>query len=91
LEKIGPLETNLLMPLSVVDWVAASLLAFAFLVQVIYYLTVMNRVGRFKPRFKSSAQPPVSVIVCAKNESDNLKQYLPLLMGKIIHTLKSLW
>jgi poly-beta-1,6-N-acetyl-D-glucosamine synthase len=82
LEKIGPLETNLLMPLSVVDWVAASLLAFAFFVQVIYYLTVMNRVGRFKPRFKSSSQPPVSVIVCAKNESDNLKQYLPLLMGQ---------
>lgn len=76
------METNFLMPLSVADWIVAGVLLFAFLVQVVYYLTIMNRVGRYKPVVQGHAAPPVSVIVCAKNESENLVRYLPLLMDQ---------
>lgn len=83
LEKIVPLETNLLMPLTIVDWVVASVLAATFLIQLIYYFTVMNRVGRYKsPATNYVGLPPMSVVVCAKNEAENLSKYLPLLMDQ---------
>ncbi|MFT3737886.1 MAG: glycosyltransferase [Breznakibacter sp.] len=77
------METNLLMPLSIEDWVVASVLAATFLIQLVYYLMVMNRVGRYKvPEANTPNLPPVSVVVCAKNEADNLVQYLPLLVSQ---------
>lgn len=80
--KIVPLETNFLMPLSIVDWVVASALGLAFVVQLFYYFTVMGRVGRFRVAKFNPKHPPVSVIVCAKNESKNLEAYLPLLISQ---------
>lgn len=63
-------------------WPEAGLLAATivlFLIQVWYYRAVYNRPYRRQQREEKaagSAQPPVSVIVYAKNESENLRRNL---------------
>lgn len=58
-----------------------------FTIQLLYYLvTYMRPYRKMKLRenetFVSEKQPPVSVIVYAKNESYNLKKYLPFLLAQ---------
>ena len=48
------------------------------LIQIFYHLYFFNRVGYFKPKDKEhSQQHPVSVIVCARDEDENLARNLP--------------
>jgi glycosyltransferase involved in cell wall biosynthesis len=54
-----------------------------FLIQMIYYLALYNRihmhnkaVNRNKVGF-SEDLPPLSVVICAKNETENLRNFLP--------------
>ena len=56
------------------------ILASAVLIQIIYYLAVFLRPARNKPPQQPSVQPPVSVIVCARNEGENLRKYLPKIL-----------
>ncbi len=55
-------------------------LGLVWLAQVLYYLLIMNRVVTKKTTTLATECPPVSVIVCAKNEQKNLEQNLPLLL-----------
>lgn len=75
MEKFTTLETS---------YYIISLLALAWLVQVLYYLIIMARVGwkKQKPTDTSASLPPVSVIICAKNEEANLKAHLPLILAQ---------
>ncbi|MFD2725493.1 glycosyltransferase [Hyunsoonleella rubra] len=51
------------------------------LIQVIYYLYVFGKFAFLKvENNKSSQKTPVSVIICAKNEGDNLKTFLPSIL-----------
>ena len=51
------------------------------LIQIFYHLYFFNRVGYFKPKEKEhSQQHPVSVIVCARDEDENLARNLPGLL-----------
>lgn len=56
------------------------ILASAVLIQIIYYLAVFLRPARNKPPQQPSVQPPASVIVCARNEGENLQKYLPKIL-----------
>ena len=48
------------------------------LIQVFYHFYFFNRVAYFKPKSKDhSQQHPVSVIVCARDEDENLARNLP--------------
>lgn len=48
------------------------------LVQIWYYLHFFNRLVKYKPKPKEASQEyPVSVIICAKNEAENLVNNLP--------------
>lgn len=54
--------------------------AFCFVIalQIFYYLYFFSRLAFYNPPAKSSSQEyPVSVIVCARNEADNLVKNLP--------------
>jgi glycosyltransferase involved in cell wall biosynthesis len=53
-----------------------------FLVQLLFYLFVYGKVARYKVVGKpdTESNEPVSIIVCARNELDNLTQYLPLIL-----------
>jgi len=64
-------------------FVMAGVLLFAFAVQLFYYLYYYRKIlsrGRKIRKGKisfSDKKPPVSVIICAKNESENLREFLP--------------
>lgn len=49
---------------------------FAF-VQILYFLGVFSRLAFYKPTKQSQPIEPVSVIIVAKNELENLTQFLP--------------
>lgn len=64
------------------EYILPAILGFATLAQWMYYLLIMGKVTRIKPPSPSGHQPPVSVIVCAKNEADNLQKYLPAVLNQ---------
>ncbi len=63
-------------------WELIILLVFAFtlLVQVAYYLFGFIRVALYKLKPHPVNYPPVSVIICARNEEENLKRFLPAVL-----------
>lgn len=56
------------------------------LIQWIYYLGYFTRIFRYKRKIRkgkveyNTELPPVSVIICARNESINLEKYLPIVL-----------
>jgi glycosyltransferase involved in cell wall biosynthesis len=48
-------------------------------IQIFYYLGVFGKFAFAKPQAITPKKLPVSVIVCAKNEEENVKKYIPLL------------
>ncbi|MDC9721535.1 MAG: glycosyltransferase [Urechidicola sp.] len=57
-------------------------LVFAFfiastIIQLCYYLFIFSRFSSFKTTKKEYSDIPISVLICARNESENLKQFLP--------------
>ncbi len=52
----------------------------ALLIQLIFHLGIFSRFAFRKPVAISDASNPVSVIICARNEADNLEMYLPLIL-----------
>ena len=55
---------------------------FSFVVQLFYYLFIFSKLAFYKPPETTQELPPVSVIICAKNERDNLLEYLPLYLNQ---------
>ncbi|WP_300977886.1 glycosyltransferase [Flavobacterium sp.] len=49
------------------------------LIQFVYYIGVFSKFSFAKPEVIKAKNIPVSVIVCAKNEEENIKQYIPIL------------
>lgn len=62
---------------------------FLFIIQLLYYLLCYakplraQKIAQKQCTSSSGLYPSVSVIVYAKNESDNLKQYLPLILEQV--------
>ncbi len=51
--------------------------------QALYYLIIFRAFAFFKPKPVSYSQDiPVSVVICAKNEAENLKQMLPAVINQ---------
>ena len=71
---------------SLIELIAFGILSIAFIYQLYFYLQYMNGVLRLRSNINKDKisfltdQPPVSVIICAKDEADNLRQYLPLIL-----------
>ena len=53
------------------------LFAFVVLVQLFLYIGYYSRLSFYKNKNTSAYTPPISVIVCARNEEKNLSQFLP--------------
>lgn len=54
----------------------------AFIIQLFFYLFVFARLAFYKKKETTTISGPVSVIICAKNERDNLLEYLPLYLNQ---------
>jgi cellulose synthase/poly-beta-1,6-N-acetylglucosamine synthase-like glycosyltransferase len=57
-----------------------SVLATAAAIQIFYYLFFYLAVYVYKPSQKKTKKEPVSVIICARNEAENLKNFLPSIL-----------
>ena len=72
--------------MSLTIYILLSILALSLIIQLGFYLipytAILRRVRRIKrgdvPH--TVEQPPVSVIICARNEGDNLNRFLPLVL-----------
>ena len=56
---------------------AVAIYLISFIVQLFYYLFIFSRLAFFKSEEVMETELPVSVIICAKNERDNLLEFLP--------------
>jgi hypothetical protein len=52
----------------------------AFIVQILFWLLIWSRVLFYKPVRPRTRKTPVSVIICARNEEENLRKNLPLIL-----------
>ena len=52
------------------------------LIQVVYYLFLFGKFAFLKPKKRTPKYYPVSVIICAKNEAENLKTFLPSIVSQ---------
>ncbi len=79
--------------IDILTWIAAGVLAACFLFQLYWYARYMAAPARKMRRDKANVQrnnvpctkdelPPVSVILCAHNESENLSNYLQALLSQ---------
>ncbi|HEY0030935.1 MAG TPA: glycosyltransferase [Bacteroidia bacterium] len=73
-----------MMDLSVFTTFSVGLLVFgvflfALGVQLRYYLFYFRRLAFYKQKDLSANTPPASIVICAKNEDDNLVEFLPLI------------
>ena len=59
-----------------------GLFLICFIIQLFYYLYFFSRLAFFKDKTTTISNGPVSVIICAKNERDNLLEYLPLYLNQ---------
>lgn len=68
--------------------VISSIFLLAILIQMFYYLYYYTGVWSLARKIKkgnnhySKERPPVSVIICAKNEADNLERFMPSILGQ---------
>jgi cellulose synthase/poly-beta-1,6-N-acetylglucosamine synthase-like glycosyltransferase len=58
------------------------ILVFALAVQLFYYLFFFLRLARYRGKQAAEQLPPVSVVICARNEDDNLVAFLPLVLAQ---------
>lgn len=58
------------------------ILLVALLIQLFYYLVIYSRFIFYKKKETASDIQPVSVIICARNEADNLDIYLPTILSQ---------
>lgn len=67
------------------DWIwlfVGFLLLIALGIQLYYLLGVYSKLIVFKKKDVKSATDPVSVIICARNEAENLKRFLPSILNQ---------
>lgn len=66
------------------SWFEGLQIAFVFFagVQLVYYLFIFSRLAAYKLPRSSNEEVPVSVIIVAKNELENLRRYLPAIFGQ---------
>jgi biofilm PGA synthesis N-glycosyltransferase PgaC len=65
---------------STIQWVELGLFFGAFLVQSFYYLGVYLKLALYKPPPARKKKNEVSVVICARNEADNLERFLPKIL-----------
>lgn len=49
-------------------------------IQLCYYLIIFSQFSFATPQNNENFDTPISVIICARNESQNLREYLPLIL-----------
>ncbi len=61
-------------------WIIPLLLIVSTLIQLIYTIFIYGKILFYKEKGNEDNQPPVSVIICARDEEANLEKNLPLIL-----------
>ncbi len=69
------------IPISTSEWIGLSVIGLTFLFIILTYWRHYLPAIRYKDNF-SEKDIPVSVIICAKNEEENLEQNLPYILNQ---------
>jgi glycosyltransferase involved in cell wall biosynthesis len=72
-----PSETTVLQ---ILPFAVFVLFGMMWLIQMLFYWTLFSRLAFYRAKPKSTETRPVSVIICARNEYQNLLHNLPLLL-----------
>jgi glycosyltransferase involved in cell wall biosynthesis len=72
-----PSETSILQ---VLPFAVFILFGISWIIQMIYYWLLYSRLAFYRSKLKDTGTKPVSVIICAKNEYQNLLHNLPLVL-----------
>ncbi|MBP3943105.1 glycosyltransferase [Sphingobacteriaceae bacterium WQ 2009] len=66
------------------SYISLGILGLLFLIQLYYILFVYGKLSAYKVTEHSSVTdyPPISVIICGKNEQDNITQFLPKILNQ---------
>ena len=64
------------------EWILLALFLITLVIQCVYYLGIYIRLALFKPGESKLSCKGVSVIICARNEAENLKKFLPLILAQ---------
>jgi len=81
-------------PFALIEIILLGLMLLAFSHQLYFYIRYMNGVLRLTKKERngnvsfSREQPPVSIIICAKDEADNLRQFLPQVLEQEYPTVE---
>lgn len=67
--------------MTLLDFLFYGFIAVVF-IQVIFYIVFFGKFSFLKPVKESSKKIAISVIVCAKNEAENLKNFLPSIISQ---------
>ena len=65
---------------SIVNLILILVFSVSFILQILYWVAIQARMLSWKARKTGPRTSPVSIIICAKNEEDNLRTNLPLIL-----------
>ena len=66
--------------ISIAIQVLFYLFCIIIIIQIIYYLFIFRKLNVYKPLTIDAKFPKISVIICAKNEAENLLENLPFII-----------
>ena len=69
-----------LYQLSIYELILAGVLFLGLVIQLYYYLGVFLKIVKFRGNPSNNIQPPVSIVICARDEEENLSSFLPLVL-----------
>lgn len=61
----------------------AALFIISLIIQLVYIFRFYIKLPKYRKLNEKMQEDPVSVIICAKNEADNLKKFLPSVLNQI--------
>ena len=64
------------------EWILLYVFGLTACIQLFMYWFFFSRLAFYKPNAKNQTTPPVSVIICAKNEYLNLEENLPFFLNQ---------
>jgi poly-beta-1,6-N-acetyl-D-glucosamine synthase len=68
---------DLISSTNIVTWALAGLLIISMAIQLIYYLGVFGKIIRYKSLNLKKHMEAISIVICARNEAENLEKHLP--------------
>ena len=74
------------LDLDSISLILLSALSFFLIIQLVYYWGVLAKPYYYQKKIKKgiistpNSQPPISIIICARNEAENIQKFLPLIL-----------